>query len=330
MTLEQKGLIIGTLGTWASIVALAATVPTLAGIQVSIRVFVALSSVIAIVLIVFFLSGSKTKLYRRIILLFRRAFQDVSGSSKRAFMADGMRLLAFFGLGTTGVLVYRWNLMPIHYRVFFLVSLGSLYTHSLIYPFFSKRTKWDSEYRLRKLTQTAAIDSAIACIQDSLTNNRIRNIEVNALHLVKSYLEFTVSDSVGKNFTVNLLVLHPHASGRLVCIQRSSGERPFPRVYEDSDMHRARLSLDTGEVYYDGNYSREDKEYKMVWHVPISSPHSKQGRFIGLLCVDSRKRRHLDLNDDRKALLLNLSPYISLLGYALALRYKFNKWEPIK
>jgi hypothetical protein len=331
MTHEQKGLLIGTIGTWASVVALLITIPPLLAIKISIGFFILIASLIAMILVVFFTAGSHTKLFRRITMLMRRTWEDLSGSTKRAFATDVIRFFSLIALGVVAWHVSRIRPFNLFFETLFYFSVVGLYSSAMLYPLAKKqRSRWDLEYRLRKLTLTAALDSAIACVDDALTSARIRNIEETALYLIKSYLEFTVSDSSANNFTVNLLVKHPNVGENLVCIQRSRRERETPRVYGEEEMRRPKKSLENGEVYYDGNYSNPAKEYRMIWHVPIPSPHSKTAKFIGLLCVDSRKPKHLDLNDDRKALLINLSPYISLLAYALSLRHRFNKWDPIK
>jgi hypothetical protein len=331
MNTKQKYLITGTMGTWASVVALLIAIPPIIGIKISIGLFVIVASAMAILLVVFFSKGSRTKLYRRSTILIRRTWEDISGSSKRAFITDLVRLCSLIALGGITYRVFTTRPFGLVDEVVFFGSVLGLYGSLVIYPLAKKsRSKWDVEYRLRKLALTAALDAATASVQDSLTNARIRNIEETALFLIKSYLEFTVSDSSGNNFTVNLLVKHPNVDDNLVCIQRSSRSRETPHVYPEKEMIRPKKSLETGEVYYDGNYSNPAKEYKMIWHVPIPSPHFTKAKFIGLLCVDSRKQSHLDLNDDRKALLINLSPYVSLLAYALSLRHRFNKWEPVK
>jgi pyrimidine deaminase RibD-like protein len=279
---------------------------------------------------------------RYVAQLARRWWVTWTGASKPDFFVDGLRVLA--------LIVLAWGIFealglhPLHFilgklgiaaaifdfRLLVVPSALILYLHIFVYTFIRRPTKWDIEYRNRKLNMTAALHNATACVQDSISTNRLRNIERNALSAIKSYLEFTVSDRDGNNFCANLLVKHPGIGGRLACIRRTDAARGGGTVYEELEMRRVRRTMETGETYYDGDYSRDSKPYRMVWHIPVPSTHFQDPKCIGLICIDSRKPRHLNLLDGRRSLLLNLSPYLSLLEYALAVRFEYNIWDTIE
>jgi hypothetical protein len=288
------------------------------------------------------LTGGLAYFYKFFTHLARRWWVTWVGSPKRDFFADTLRLIGFIGLGI-GLLgsfgKYPLNFLlrglgiPPPFLDFRIIVSGStclIFFHAFIYPLFRRPTKWDVEYRNRKLNMTAALQNATACALDAITDSRLRNIERSALSAIKSVIEFTVLDREGNNFCINLLVKHPQAGEQLVCIRRTDPVRGVPTVYGESIMLRVKRSMSTGETYYDGNYSREEKPYRMVWHIPIPSPFFKYERCIGIVCVDSCKPRHLDLFDERRSLLLNLAPYLSLLGFALALRWEYMIWDEFR
>lgn len=265
-----------------------------------------------------------------------------AGAAKPDFLVDGIRFLAFLVLGWGIIEVLNFHpfnlllaqegikLRYIDYRFLLVPSALVIYLHTFVYTFIRKPKKWDIEYRNRNLNMTAALHNTTACVQDGMSTNRLRNIERNALTAIKSYVEFTVSDRDGNNFCANLLVKHPQVNGRLACIRRTDAARGGATLYSDADMKRVRRTMETGEIYYDGDYFREGKSYRMVWHIPIPSTYFQDPKCIGVVCIDSRKRRHLNLLDERQSLILNLSPYLSLLELSLAARFEYNIWDAIE
>lgn len=286
------------------------------------------------------LSGA-TRFYKQSAQLVRRWWVTWVGASKPDFVADGLQLVALlgllwgvvelFGLNLTSQVlgVFGFSAFSVDARPVLLTCLVIIYLRRFFYPFLRRPTEWDVEYRKRKLNLTAALQSATGCVQVELTNARIRNIERNALTAIKSYLEFTVLDRSARNFSVNLLVKHPHMQGNLVCIRRTDPSRGVPTVYDESRMRKVLRTLESGETYYDGDYLRGEKPYRMVWHIPLPSQHFSEGKCVGLVCVDSTKAKHLNLVDERRSLLINLSPYLSLLEFAVAMRFEHRIWDKL-
>lgn len=288
------------------------------------------------------LSSRATYLPRFYAQLARRWWVTWLSSTKRDFVFDGLRLLAFFlmfwGIGESFsfrpvnfILSLAGNYsLEVDYRFLIATSGFVLFLHTFVYSFLRQPSKWDIEFRKRKLNMTTSLLNATACVQESVTLNRLKNIEWNALSAIKSFVEFTVSDHDGNNFCANLLVRHPNADDELVCISRTDPSRGVNIPYQKADMRRVRRTMETGDVYYDGNYYREGKPYNMVWHIPIPSSRPRKENCIGLVCVDSRRARHLNLFDERRSLLLNLAPYLSVLGLSLAMRFEYNIWDRLE
>jgi pyrimidine deaminase RibD-like protein len=280
------------------------------------------------------LTSNLARFFRYVALLLHRWWFTLIGSSAQDFVADVVQLLALVGLlwgilDTLAIHPKLWISPPVNSRALLVSSASVLYLRLLVYPFVRRPTKWDIENRKRKLYMTAALQSATGCVLDSMTNTRLQNIERNALSAIKSFIEFAVMDRYGHNFCVNLLVKHPQAGGKLVCIRRTDPARGVPTIYEESRMRKAMLTMETGETYYDGNYSRDNKAYRMVWHIAIPSAHFDDAKCIGLVCIDSLRPKHLDLLDQRRSLVLNLSPYLSLLEYVLAIRFEYQIWDAL-
>jgi hypothetical protein len=184
-------------------------------------------------------------------------------------------------------------------------------------------------YNWRKARLTTAINYAAVFLKDPSQRAAIRNMEANALLAIKSYLEFSVLDTEGHNFSVNLIVRNPHNPRQLVCINRASGGE-FPKYYPEGFPEVVMRAMDERQTVYNGRFVSQrtpPKPFKTIWQIPICFPPGENTECIGLLAIDSLKPRHLDVKDNREALLFNLSTYIAILRYALLLREEQGYWE---
>jgi len=326
-----KVLTIGV--SYLAIVTFFWAIPTVFGLKISgwILFIIAILGAIALWAFLRLKPNSPLRVYRYITRTALRGYFLLRGSSKRNFGADALRLIGTIGLILSASQFYRRNGdLTTPYRVVFLGSVICVLYHAVIHPLIRPRP-WEIDYDERKLLLASALNNAAACVEGTATHNRIVNIELNALSAIKSYLEFTVFDTQRSNFGVNLIVKDPGQTERLICIQRAvrSSGRDVPTYYAADTMKAARKALETGEVYYNGRYSREEKDYQMVWLIPLPSPDRSENTNLDLVAIDSRRRRHLDLRDDRKALLRNLSPYLAALGLSLSLRRAYNIWDEL-
>jgi hypothetical protein len=258
-----------------------------------------------------------------------RLYFTLRGSSKRNFWADSARGFGLIGLAFSAAKLHRAHLLPTHYTVLFYFSALCLFYHAIIHPVV-KASPWETDYKTRKLNLAVALSEAGVCVKDDkATHHRILSMELNALSAIKSYLEFTTSDRERSNLNVNLIVQDPNDNTKLVCIQRAVKGKAVPAWYGQDELKAARKALKTGQVHYNGTYRRDGKDYKMIWVLPIPSPDNKDNSNLGLLAVDSLKRRHLDMRDGRKTLQKNLSPYLAVLALSLTLRAKYKIWDEL-
>src|SRR5207237_2821793 len=90
----------------------------------------------------------------------------------------------------------------------FVLGVGLILVHP-VYRFFRSAGMWDSEYKRRNQIFATAIGYASAALETTDLPNYITRMEMNALLLVKSYLEYSVSDRDRSNFNANLIVKDP-------------------------------------------------------------------------------------------------------------------------
>jgi hypothetical protein len=322
-------VIFGLVGTGASVAGLVVLAFMAAGYQLSINILllsVGLTAVLTGALAYF---SRSTRPFAAIEKLAYRSYLSLPGMSKTAFLVDLLRILALLILGASALKQHATQLLTSTAGIVFLSALGALYLHTLVYPFLKGRSFWNDEYRKRKSLAALAISYASFSVERSnVTLMTVQNIEINALKAIKSYIEYTALDTV-QSFNVNFIVLDPNRPNRLVCIQRVNPIRPVPTFYQLESMPEATQAIQTMNPVYVGDYVNPDKDYKMIWHVPVTLRHVDETRCLGLLSIDSKKRRHLEFFGDRKHLLDNLSPYIALLRYSLALRDRHNIWHDL-
>jgi hypothetical protein len=324
MTKEQKRDFLTIAGVYVTTVGTIYTV--VVGSQIGFGLWgrVTVTVVPAIILIPFWFFGRGTAFYRRLYL-------TLSGASKVDYTVDILRFISLVGVAVIIVRTHGTRLLQMQMGLLFLFFLLFIYFHAFVYPLIRTQSKWDVEYKKRKLMLFTAIDYAAACVAEHPSKTRIYNIEINALRAIKSFLEYSVFDLAGTSFNVNLLVMHPTEQGSLVCITRANPGKRIPTIYEEGTMLKARETLQTGIQYYEGNYSNPSKDYRTVWHIPIQHPlRKKDNEYVGLLCIDSQTPRHLNFSDERASLFLALTPYIALLEYALSLRMKHNIWDDLE
>jgi hypothetical protein len=319
-------VIFSFMGTCASVVSLVVLVFMATGYQLSPGLL--LLSVIgtsAIAGLTAYFSRA-TRLFGVLEKLVYRSYFTLPGVSKTAFLVDVFRILALIFIAGSVFKQHGARLLLSSSGKIFLLALAVLYLHTFIYPFVKGRSHWNDEYRKRKSLAALAVSYASLSIERSnVTLSIVRNIEINALKAIKSYIEYTVLD-IEKSFNVNFIVVDPTLPNKLVCIQRVNPVRPVPTPYDLETMPEAAQAINTLNPVYEGNYNNPQKDYKMIWHVPVTLSYFNEMRCFGLLSIDSKKRRHLDFFGQREHLLDNLSPYIALLRYSLALRRHHNIW----
>lgn len=329
----MKERVIGIIGSWASVASALIGCLAAAGRQLTIDIILLSILSPAIVIVLFLFVGKNTKLLRRLDIANHRLFLTLAGASKTAFLVDTARILALFGLGYIALAQHGMRLFSFHFGIVFFICLAILIVHTVIYPFLRRQTRWDKSYRYRKSAEALAINYAAIALKDGgFSWTTIRNIEMNALLAIKSYIEYKVWDRDGNNFSVNLLVRHPHDGSRLVCIQRTSPGLPVPTFYHNQEMPETLKALETGEPIYVSRFEKAGKAYKMIWKVPILPLHTEGvsgASSIGILSVNSLRPKHLDFVDDREALYLNLSAHIALLRLALVARWEYGIWDEL-
>lgn len=260
----------------------------------------------------------------------------ISGASTLDLAIDLLRLAGLGGLVAIPLLSHGRNLFSYRGGVLFALALCFVIFH-ILYGNFSHPRLWDTTYKRRKSMVALALNYASACLASTETEevrnatnreemrNAINNIELNALMCIKSYLEYSVMERDGNNFDANLVVRDPRDSMKLVCIQRVNPGKPVPKFYPVETVPTLMKAFTTSKPTYVGDFKSLVKDYKMVWHVPITFP-PESDECVGVLAIDSLKRQHLKLADGRESLKFNLSPYISLLRYSLMLRRKYEIW----
>jgi hypothetical protein len=318
--------------SWLTIVASVWIFLPLFGVQVSRLTLAVVAILTAVVLFLFLRIRPQASLqfFRYIRTGAIRLYFMLRGSPKRNFWGDFARSFGVIGVTLSALKFYRTNGLPVHYSLLFFSSVLCLLYHAVIHPVVKARP-WQTDYKIRKLNLAVALSDAAVCAKDDkATHHRIESMELNALSAIKSYLEFTIPDSERSNLNVNLIVQDPNDKTKLVCIQRAVKGKEVPKWYGEDELKAARRALETGKVHYNGTYHREGKDYRMIWVVPIPSPSSKDNLNLGLLAVDSRKRRHLDMRDDRESLQKNLSPYLAVLGLSLVLRGRHKIWDELQ
>jgi hypothetical protein len=264
----------------------------------------------------------------RTTLLFHRIYLTLEGSSKVDFFVDLGRLLGVLGLIIIPYKMHGARLLNYNFGVLFSLSSAVLIA-SLALPYLRRQTKWDVEYNRRKALLTTAMNYAAVFLEDPRQRAAIRTMEANALLAIKSYLEYSVLDSAGNNFSVNLIVTNPDNPEQLVCINRATAGE-IPKYYPVGALSVAKKAMKELKPVYNGQFKSQldpPKPFRMIWQVPIGFPPGDNTLCIGLLAIDSRKPRHLDVKDGRRALLFNLAPYMAVLRYALLLRAKHGYWE---
>ncbi|HEX5709578.1 MAG TPA: hypothetical protein VFX96_20025 [Pyrinomonadaceae bacterium] len=318
---EKKVLALTLLGAWLAISGFVVAVLPAFGYRLDARnVSVSLAWPLALVLLFWFLG--------RTTLLFHRVYLTLEGSSKVDFFVDLGRLLGLLGLIAIPYNRHGTHLLSYEFGGLFAFSSVVLVI-SLVIPYMRRQTRWDVEYNRRKVLLTTAINYAAVFMDDPRQRTAIRNMEANVLLAIKSYLEFSVLDTEGSNFSVNLIVRNPDNPQQLVCINRATAGE-IPKYYPVGSLAVAMTAMKEQKPVYNGRFESKldpPKPFKTIWQVPIGFPPGANTLCIGLLAIDSRKGRHLDVKDGRRALLFNLAPYIAMLRYALLLRAKYGYWE---
>lgn len=264
----------------------------------------------------------------------------ISGASKKEVVIDFLRLVGIAGLVTIPLFSHGKSLFSYPGGIVFALCMACVIFH-ILYGNFGQPSLWDTTYKRRKSMVTLATNYASFCFdriadKDEIKNainkeeleevrNAINNIELNALMCIKSYLEYSVMDRDGNNFDANLVVRDPRDMSKLVCIQRVNPGKQIPKFYPVDTVPTLMKAFNANIPNYVGDFKSLVKDYKMVWHIPITFP-PESDECVGVLAIDSLKRRHLNLADGRESLKFNLSPYISLLRYSLLMRKKYDIW----
>jgi hypothetical protein len=318
---ENKILLLTLLGAWLAISGFIVAVLPAFGYALNVRnVLLSLAWPLGLIIGFWFL-GRRT-------LLFHRMYLTLEGSSKIDFLVDLGRLLGVLGLIFIPYQKHGSQLFQYDFGVLFAFSSVVLIS-SLALPYLRRQTRWDVEYNRRKLLMATALNYAAVFLENDKQRTAIRNMEANVLLAIKSYLEFSVLDTQGTNFSVNLLVANPEKPDQLVCINRATAGE-IPKYYPAGSLVVAMKAMKELKPVYNGQFESKldpPKPFKTIWQVPIGFPPGANTTAIGLLAIDSRKRRHLDVKDGRQALLSNLAPYLAVLRYALLLRARHGYWE---
>lgn len=318
---EKKYLVLTLLGASVAISAFAVAVLPTFGYPLSVSNVIISFAVPLVLVLGFWFLGRTT-------LLFHRIYLTLEGSSKIDFFVDLGRLLGVLGLIVIPFKMHGVRLFSYNFGILFSLSSAVLVA-SLALPYLRRQTRWDVEYNRRKALLTTAMNYAAVFLEDPRQRTAIRNMEANALLAIKSYLEYSVLDSEGINFSVNLIVTNPENREQLVCINRATAGE-IPKYYPVGALAVAMKAIKELKPVYNGQFKSKldpPKPFKMIWQVPIGFPPGEHTTCIGLLAIDSRKPRHLDVKDGRRALLFNLAPYLAVLRYALLLRAKHGYWE---
>jgi hypothetical protein len=273
-----------------------------------------------------------------LVKLLNRLYVTVSGAEGVDILVDMLRvfgivMLSAVALGHFSYPQHTWRPEPAA-QVLTGVSLSLIIVH-LVYPLFRKPSKWEFEYRYRKILMATALNSASECLtaSDEQTLKRtVESIENTILPAVKSYLEFVVSDRSGQNISANLIVRLRSEPSKLLCVARTDPKRPVPTVYEAGSTTLMMKSLQQEQPVYISDFlSRRGKKYRMVWHIPILLRDKEGEKFAaGLLAIDSLIPGHLDFLDQRETLLLHLTPYLSVLRFTLQMRQQNRVLQAIR
>jgi hypothetical protein len=262
-----------------------------------------------------------------------RIYQVLKAAPTLDLVADLVRLCSIGSLPVLFALAFTSEALLFHAPgvVLTILSLGGILSSSLAYPLLRRQSLWDKEYRYRKALSAHALNYASSTLlapDADAVYRAVSAIEHDSLAAVKSYLEYSVMDRKRTSFNVNLIVVHPQDSSILACVARTNQEKRVPTFYRREEMTIASRALFEGKPIYIGDFvSVHDKPYRMVWHIPIARLGSSG--IQGLVAVDSLVPRHLDLLDEREALLFNLLPYLSLLRFSLFLRSNNRIWHSI-
>jgi hypothetical protein len=134
---------------------------------------------------------------------------------------------------------------------------------------------------------------------------------VEVLQLITSYVRSHRSDEHGTMIHANLL---GERDGQWVVIARDERHRldaPMP-AREHSLAWQAYVSGEakvTGDVYEDCPGTPEGRPYRSILAIPVY--HGQ--RPVAVVTIDSTRRYHFD--SDRNNLVLDLNPYVALLGW---------------
>lgn len=271
----------------------------------------------------------------RLPLHIKHVVSPVNAASKTDFFID---LFHIIGLVSLVFLVCRvissGDLLSPLEKLVFGLAIAAVLFHEWGYPvlryIWKGQTKWDKDYRHRKVMLASAVTYMTTCMRSgSYSIDRIKNIEITILRAIKMVIEFHVLDRDGNNINISILVRHPNDESQLVCVQRATPGRKVPTFYSMDDIPHAQAVFRNCDPLYISNFSHPEKNYKMIWLLPILSDFDNT-TCIGVLSVDSLRSGHLDLLDERNYLSLLISPYISVLRYTLTARSKFGIWDDLR
>jgi hypothetical protein len=267
----------------------------------------------------------------------RRLYLTFAGASKFDLVADVMRIAGVIGLAAIVLLQHGTNLITLKggllFTLIFLISLSFILFHGFVYPFVRKESIWEFEYRYRKLLMATSVNDVANASVHGINLSDLQEVELSMLKAIKSFVEFAALDKSRKNINVNLIVEHPYDSNMLVNIQRTNQDKPVPTFYKKTSMPTMMRVIGGAGPIYVGKFTptvSTEKDYKMVWQIPVLLRLQDGERRVCVIAIDSKIPDHLDLEDRREALLFNLMPYIALVRFSLMRRYVHHVWDDVK